>query len=174
MKIKAIVTEDTITEYLDNLQSNYEKQEHTLLEKMATKLVGEYDDETDGFIAPLMSTEFNPNLFLSGQDDAYWDIERGDELSSLEITYTGMRLHSNYTHPLVWWEFATKASAGEAPRYRELDRDYAYFQETGKDPVAKSFKAKHKHAIKMGVYAGSWAVREVAAEYLNRLMGGNK
>lgn len=170
MKIKAIVTEDTITEYLTNLQSDYEKQEHTILEKMARELVGEYDDKTGGYIAPLMSTKFNPNLFLSGQDEDYWKIEQGDERSTLEIIYTGMRLHDDFNHPMVWWEFATEDTVSEAPRYRQLGRDYAYFQETGRDPVAKSFKAKHKYAVKMGVLAGSNAVREVAGDYLMQLM----
>lgn len=170
MKIKAIVTEDTITEYLTNLQSDYEKQEHTILEKMATRLVGEYGDETDGFIAPLMSHEFNPNLFMSGQDEDYWKIEQGDERSTLEIIYTGKRLHDNYSHPLVWWEFATEDTADDAPRYRQLGRDYAYFQETGRDPVAESSKAKHKYAVKTGLLTGASAVREVAGDYLMQLM----
>lgn len=168
MMLKAIVTEDTFTEYLSYLQTRVEEEKPEMLRKMARRLVGNYDEPDDGFIAPLMSTDFNPNLFLSGQDEEYWEIGEKGDVSVLYVTYTGKRLHDLYApgQAKVWSEFSV-----DGAKY-ELERDYAYYQETGHDSIAKSSDAKHKYAIKFGVLAGAYAVRESAGLYLNQIMQG--
>ena len=68
----------------------------------------------------------------------------------------------------VWWEFATPETWGKPPEERELGRDYAYFQETGNDKLAKY--AKHKYAITRGIHAVDETALAEVEEYLNYII----
>ena len=169
VKIKLKVVEENITEYLDTLLETVKEETPEMLKEMAEILVGEDGDE-DAFIPALMSTEFNPNLFLSGQDEDYWKISSYDYLSFLTITYSGMRLHELYDvgTAKVWREFAVNEESD--PSQRVLDRDYAYYQETGHDSRAKYSDARHKHAIQKGMTIGKPEALNVAKKYLESLL----
>ena len=164
MKAKCEISNDTFTEYLEYLQKAIVEEQEEILHKMARTMVGETYDDESGFIAPRMSTDFNPNLFISGQEEHYWEfIDKGD-FSQLEIIYTGMRLNQSLgLDAMVWSEFGDKYA-------HHLERDYAFYQETGNDPIAKPARAKHKYAIQRGVHASQYAVRDTAGEYIESLM----
>lgn len=167
-KIK--IVKNTVSEYLDLIDKNIEENAPKQLKHMAEKLVGEYDDPTGGYIAPLMSTTWNPNMFLSGQDEDYWKILNDDDKHSLTVTYTGLRLYDLYSmdEAKVWWEFAVNQEAD--PQERVLERDYAFFQETGIDRYALPKYAKHKGAVAHGVRAGKGEMYEMATKYLENIM----
>lgn len=189
LKAKIYVSEDSFSEYLDYIYDSFHEHKVDELKRQARILTGEYDT-TDAYIPRNMAVgkynEFNPNLHLSGQEEEYWKISSksnphnlmgGSNLTSLEILYTGMRLHENYGDDArVWWEFA-KGYEGD-PNERELGRDYAYYQETGIDKVAKPKNARAKGAIAMGVKQGSDEVLKHSKNYLHSIMrrgdGGGK
>ena len=172
MKIKALITEDTTSEYLDKLEQNINDQEVSLAGDLAKEFTGTGGTGT-GHIPKHMSTKFNPNLFMSGADERYWQVSKGD-VTTIEILYTGMRLHEEYSNPLVWWQFATEDTMGNLPRERTLERDYAYFQETGIDNVAKPELAKHKHAVQKGLSEASEKDLSKVGEYLIQIMQGKQ
>ena len=64
----------------------------------------------------------------------------------------------------VWWEFADKNNPNL------LGRDYAEFQETGEDDIARSEDAKHKHFIRDGLYASNSEIQSATARYLNAIL----
>ena len=164
-----IVVEESLTEYLQYIQNSLHETKEQELRKQARLLVGEYDNPTSGYIAPRMSTDFNPNLYLSGQEEEFWIVNSNENVSTIQIIYTGMRLHDNYPDDArVWLEFSENLEP--YPPYRELERDYAYYQETGSDPIAKPSDAKHKFAIKKGVFASRNELHNHAAKYLKSIM----
>ncbi|MBO6273020.1 hypothetical protein J6O48_09630 [bacterium] len=176
MKVKLTVKE-SLTEYFETIQANMEENKDKQLRIMAKELVGEYDDPDDGYIAPLMSTKFNPNLFLSGQDEDNWRVSHeasqlmgGHQASIIEIMYTGLKLYDIYgiDEAKVWWEFAKDQEPD--PEERVLERDYAFFQETGIDPIAKPKYAKHKGAIATGVRASKDRMFEMTQQFVMNIL----
>ena len=178
MMFKAEIVEDTVTEYLDFITKSLNENAPRELKKQARILTGEYGDEHDGFIAPNMTVvkygEFNPNLFMSGQEEKYWNLYGKSNPHNLmgrssaigiEVIYTGMRLHQHYgDDALVWWEFA-KDNEGD-PQKRVLERDYSFYQETGIDPIAHPKNARAKGAIAKGVHEAQGELLDHSAQYL--------
>lgn len=174
MKGKIVIQEDTFSEYLDYIYNSFHENMSKELKRQARLLTGEEGDEDTGFIAKHMSTDFNPNLFISGQEEEYWIIKNasrtlvqgGGNVSSIEAVYTGMRLHETFPpgEARVWSEFSV-----DGAKY-ELERDYAFYQETGLDPYAPSWQAYHKGAVAKGTRESSVTLFEHAAEYVYNIM----
>lgn len=171
MKIKALITEDTTSEYLDRLHKTITEHEVSFAGDIAEEFGGRMGTHR-GHIPKHMSTTFNPYLYRSGADNRYWHVTHTDGLATIEMLYTGERLNQELAKPLVWWEFATKDTRSKPPRERTLARDYAYFQETGIDEEVPSKFAKHKHAIQKGLSEASEKDLAKPAEYLILLMEG--
>lgn len=175
--LKLKITEDTITEYMDFIWNSFNKNAPRELKKQARLLTGEEGDEGDGYIAPNMTVskfgEFNPNLFMSGQEEEFWKLYSNSnpyglmgvkDTHSIEIIYTGMRLNRNYGDDAkVWSEFGDKAAG-------RLERDYAYFQETGLDPIAKPKQARAKGAIATGVRESKTELLQHSSKYLESIL----
>ena len=159
LKSNITITEDTFTPYLEWLHEEITDKTDDLLKQMARELVGDYGNPNDGFIAPNMSTTFNPNLFISGQEEQYWLLDLG-EVSSLEVIYTGMRLPRG---SMVWWEFGDKEEG-------IIERDYAFYQETGLDKYAEQEDARHTDAVYRGVMESREYLNEFLAEQIYSLM----
>lgn len=172
MKLNIDVIEDTSTEYLDTLMEEITSNETLLAHDVAKEFTGS-GGTGSGHITKHMSRDFNPFLFRSGADERYWNLSKDDGLTIIEILYSGMRLHEEFNHPLVWWQFATKETARNSnPRERTLARDYAYFQETGIDSVADESLAKHQGAVQKGLSEASEKDLKKAGEYLALIMQG--
>lgn len=168
--------QDNLTKYFEELQMNFESSKPALNEAFAESIVGKYGSPVSGHIAQFMSQTFNPNLFMSGQNPNYWQFESKEGMSILEVLYTGIHLHDKYPvgKAKVWSEFATSDTKNKPLQERELARDYAYYQETGIDPIAKSSDAKHKGAIKEGLSLSNQFDLEKTGDYLEHIMRGNK
>lgn len=149
------ITGDTTTEYLDKLLTEFNEGSDDLLEDIAYEVVAEITE-----FAP----SWNPNLLESGDDMDNWSYTHRPGLHTLEILYTGFtpKAESRDLKKGVWWEFGD-------PSERELKRDYAYFQETGIDPVAKPEKAKSKFFVKRGTVASAANVYELVEEYFEMI-----
>ena len=177
MNLKAEVIEDTVTEYLDFIVNSFDENAPKELKEQARLLVGDEGDETGGFIAPLMSTNYNPNLFISGQMEESWNLTTSSnpygimgehDTLGIEIMYSGLKYYSLYgDDDKVWWEFAEYNSNSET---KKLARDYAFYQETGLDPIAKPKNARHKGAIAKGTKAASGELLNHSARYLKAIM----
>ena len=167
------IVEDTLTAYLDKLAKVFEENKPELARKFTKGVVGEYQNPESGFIAPLMSTTFNPYLYTSAQMVNKWVIDQEEFITTVEVLYSGLGLHSIFPagRARVWWEFATKDTWGKKdPFKRELARDYSYFQETGIDKLAKSDDAKHQGAIQTGLSQVNETALVEVEEYLNYLI----
>lgn len=174
MKAKIIIAEDTFSEYLDFVYDSLHKNTPKELKREARLLTGDVGDESSGFIPKYMSTEFNPNLFISGQEEEYWVIKNqtrsgvigGGNVSSLEVIYTGMRLHKTFPpgEAKVWSEF------GEDGDTYELERDYSFYQETGLDREAPSHMARHTGAVAKGTAESGKTLYQNVADYVYNIM----
>jgi len=164
--------EENITGYLDELQSNFSREKKFILNEMGYVVTGYENDETAP-IPSLMSTTFNPFLYLSGQMEENRIFEDDPEEPSLEIIYSGMGLEEMFPDEKptgVWWEFAE--DPWNPPRFRHLERDYALYQETGRDTTAKYSDARHKYAIRTGLthYSSQRKIREEAKRQFERIL----
>ena len=148
--------QDNLTEYFDELEKHFNSHKDNLSYSFSRKVVGAYGNPNTP-IARHMSTKFNPYLFMSGQDEHYWDFTDNGEIATMEVLYSGKHLHDKYPvgKAKVWWEFATKSTRNKPATDRVLEKDYAEFQETGDDSAANypvdPNDAKHKYAIDKGL-----------------------
>ena len=133
MKTKIQIVEDTVTEYLDKLQklSADPSNKTRFLKSAASEMHFEY-------VEPLMP-KWNPNLMYSPLEKKNQVINVSDTVSSIELIYTGYTEEESYGLEKVYSEFAE----GGNPQSGHLARDYAYYQETGQDPIAEDFGGHH-------------------------------
>jgi len=163
--------DDNFTKYLEELEKNFEASKGTLVEAFTRAIVGNYGSPISGHIAEFMSQTFNPYLFTSGQDEHYWQLETSKDKSVIEVLYSGMHLHDVYPpgKARVWWEFGKYGIGGNKD---VLERDYAYYQETGHDKLAKPGDAKHTGAIEHGLSLSNQKDLEKTADYFNEILKG--
>ena len=155
MKAHFDIVDETFTGYLEELQNGLPDEMEYILREASYEATG-HEGEEDGTIPHYMSTTFNPNLFLSGQEETNHIYDITERKSTIEMIYTGMELDLNLGDDARrWWEFSENFDPTLA-----LERDYAYYQETGRDPVAKPNDARHKYAIE-------WGMRDAARPILN-------
>ena len=166
------IKEDTVTDYLNKLESNFEDKEKTILEEMMFAATGHQGNTTAPIPKRLMwegpkgkkKYEYNPWLFESGQDKSFWTIETGNNgFDSVIANYSGMRGYLDNDEFMVWEEFSEEyeddpyIAHKTSPYERTLARDYAYFQETGKDKYA-SPKDAHIGFVSEGLKEASGKV----------------
>ena len=179
--------EENVTKYLDTIYKNYEDAMPYHLKDLARVLTGGGAGSTvggtKGSIGVRMA-DWNPNLYLSGQEEERWLIEKSSKGHSITVNYTGMTYKKRYHEDefKVWWEFSEEiyhAGSTSAIRYiqyrmdpedRTLARDYALYQETTYDGVADPRNARHPHAIREGAKEGTPTIEKKAAEYLENIM----
>lgn len=163
--------EDNLTKYFEELEKNFDTGKSAMTEAFTRSIVGNYGSPISGHIAEFMSQTFNPYLYTSGQDEHYWKLEKSKGKSVIEVLYSGMHLHDVYPpgKARVWWEFGKYGIGGTKD---VLERDYAYYQETGRDKLAKSQDAKHQGAIEHGLLLSNQEDLEKTAKYLKLIMEG--
>lgn len=184
MAVKVKVTKDTVTTYLDTLTERYDATEKYHLKSLAHVLTGKGNgsitSKEKGTIGLLLS-KWNPNLYLSGQEEDRWLFEQSKGKSSVTVNYTGMTYERRYDDDefQVWWEFSKEIREGFSiyevmyqmdPEERTLARDYAYYQETTYDPIADPRWVRRPHAIRRGTEAGAGLIFEKSEEYLHNLI----
>lgn len=154
MRSNIFVTSDTVTEYAEKLRNHFQKSQPQMLKGLARNLTGEY-------ITPLVP-QWNPNLYLSGLDESKWVMKTSAEIIGIQIKYTGFTEYSE--HMYVWWEFGGFSTL----RPTSLQRDYAEYQETGKDPKAPSFEGHHY--VGRGTKEFEKAIKPITAQYINKII----
>lgn len=156
---KITIVEDTVTEYLQRLATLSADETNTknFLRDASSELHFRY-------IAPRMP-KWNPNLIHSPIEPEHQLFEGAVEKSVIELLYTGFTedANDNLLPKGVWSEFGDKSQG-------ILERDYAYFQETGKDPIADADDAKHKFFVKTGTSDYNTEYHYKVDAYLDRLM----
>lgn len=166
MTIKATVTEDTITEYLNQLSSTFENRKEHILREMMYSATGYPGDENAPIARKLMKEgssgakdyQYNPWLFKSGQDKNYWSYESDGDVFTILANYSGMRGYESNEDFKVWAEFSEEWEEDEPyvamnmdPYERTLARDYAFYQETGADKYASPKDARHIGFVNRGM-----------------------
>lgn len=189
------IKKDTVTDYLEKLESNFEDKEQTILEEMMFAATGHRGNRTAPIPKRLMlqgrkgkkKYEYNPWLFESGQDKSRWTIETGkSDYDSVIANYTGMEGYLNADEFKVWVEFSEEFEDllgqydwGTAynivrhadPRERTLARDYAFYQETGADKYASPGDADHIGFVNEGMgEAAEVAIPNTLQKYFKQLI----
>lgn len=166
MKAK-ITVEDSLTEYLEYLNEAINDTGRTkhFLELWAE----DFADIVDETIP-----KWNPNLMYSGLNPAFWEVKHTDGSSSITILYTGFTGEGGGEPDdiEVWWEFGKYHKGG----YNDiLGRDYAYYQEYGKDKFAPSKAVEAPsfgghHFVESGLYTFEEVMPSHVEEYLMQIL----
>lgn len=155
--VKFDIEEDTVTPYFEKLieLSSSETNKKTFLKDAGHELHFRY-------VEPKMP-KWNPNLLYSPLEKRHQFFDVDEERSSLELLYTGFTETAKMRAlpEGVWSEFGDKAQG-------ILKRDYAYYQETGEDPIAPEFPGHRYVGEGTANYATEFHYKTMA--YLDRLM----
>lgn len=144
--------EETVTKYLHDLKNHFQSKEDDMLREM-----GEVLSEHIVELAP----NDTGTLAESGLEEDDWVIQPTLIGNELDIIYSGLG------NAQSWWEFSKDYLTNHPP-----DRDYAYFQETGKDKTANPKYAKHKYFILMSTRRSDTRhqINNIASQYLQSIM----
>ena len=157
MNHKLEIVEDTVSKYLDELYelSNSEDNTNRFLKDAGHELHFRY-------VEPLMP-KWNPNLMYSPLEKRHQIFDINSEISSLELLYTGFTesAEMNDFPKGVWSEFWDKTQG-------ILQRDYAFYQETGDDPIAEDFEGHHFVQEGTSNYTTEFHYKTMA--YMDKLM----
>ena len=168
--LKYELNDDEFIDYLNKLSKLMVEEMPHMSTSLMREIVGDFGSDEEGFIPKSMG-KWNYYLFTSGQNPKYWFGETSPELTTLSALYTGQDINTYFGNELpegIWWEFAKDPSL--PPKQRELDRDYAFYQETGIDTVAKPRDARHKHSIEKGLKKSKSHLKSKTAEYLEKII----
>jgi len=158
--------EETVSGGLDKLQAQFEEDMKYILNELAYEATGRYEERNAPI--PKMMGYWNPNLYMSGQEDEHRFFEPTENGAEFIIQYTGMTEFSEEMY--VWFEFGGFSSA----QTTTLERDYSYYQETGKDPIAKPSDAKHTHAVEWGLLYAYPDIRRELRRQLGLMLNRTK
>ena len=191
---------DNSTKYFNRLETIFEDETDHILKEMMTSATGTYGNRNAPISKRLMEQgksgrrkyNYNPYLFMSGQDRNYWKTTHDGDLHSITANYSGMRgyMAAGEDGFKVWVEFSEEFRDkmnegyewGEAFEYvrheyleteRTLDRDYAEYQETGIDEFADPENADHIGYVSLGLEEAAqqqipYALQSQAKRIFNR------
>lgn len=161
--------QENVTEYLTKLQEHFEGNQEAWLDKLTQELVFDY-------IGPLVpeweDADSEGNLRESGEDPENWFKNISQTRSIVEILYTGFTELMEHSH--VFWEMGGYSTQA----YASLKRDYAFYQETGKDlyhPLLDRGEAPRfegHHYVQRGTenFVKSERMKHMTAQYLMEIM----
>lgn len=150
MKAKLTIVRDSLSNYLEAVYRTVSdpSNDEAFLKNAAQELQFDYID-------PLMP-KWNPNLMFSPLERKNNHFSTTGGKSTLELIYTGFTEEARHDGlEKIYWEFGD-------PIEHILDRDYAYYQETGVDKFAPT---KDKEAPR---FEGHHYVKRGTHRYLNR------
>lgn len=159
-KMRITIEEDTVTEYLTKLLDHFQGSQEVILDNLANEL-------SHKFIEPYVP-KWNPNLYESGENPNYWFKNISMERSTVEVLYTGFTEFAEYMD--VFFEMGGYSTLRPAT----LQRDYAYYQETGRDifhgsyPEAPPFEGHHY--VQKGTADYSNFMANSIEKYMNQIM----
>lgn len=157
MSPKFEIVEDTFSSYLNKLIELVcdENNSRNFIKDAGAEMHFRY-------IEPEMP-KWNPNLMYSPLESRYQKTKISDESIMLDLIYTGFTetAEMGALPEGVWSEFGDKNTG-------TLERDYALYQETGKDEIAPDF-AGH-HFVQKGTYTYSTEFHYKTMVYIDKLM----
>lgn len=155
-------SKETITDYLKRLNELISNERNT-----ASFLKDAGHELHFRYILPNMP-EWNPNLMLSPLEEDNQIVTHSPQQSQLELIYTGFTSEEEMGLEKVFSEFAV----GGDPTTGHIERDYAYFQETGIDDKVDpdKYKPQHTHFVKKGTANYSTEFHYKTMAYIDRLM----
>jgi hypothetical protein len=179
---------DNLSKYFNRLDEVWNKEEKFIMKELMISATGRHGDTRSPIAKKLMHEgsgghkdyEYNPYLYTSGQDTSRWLYKKGETESEIQANYSGMEGYENADEFKVWVEFSEEFEEylgmydyGTAynivrnmnPYERNLERDYAFYQETGADKYASPGDAAHIGFVNRGM--GEAADKQIP-ETLNR------
>lgn len=143
MKAKLTIVRDSFSSYLEAVYRTVSdpSNDEAFLKNAAQELQFDYID-------PLMP-KWNPNLMFSPLERKNNHFSTTGGKSTLELVYTGFTEEARHEGlEKIYWEFGD-------PYEHILERDYAYYQETGVDkfapkPDQEAPRFKGHHYVKRG------------------------
>ena len=160
-------TEENVSERLEELQKRVSERMESILREVSYQATGKEEEESAPI--PRLMGRWNHWLFISGQLESARSYDIGEDKSTITINYSGMRYEEFYADDFKsWWEFAEDNDPN--PLTAELERDYAFYQETGIDEIASPVDAKHEHAIEWGLLYAAPQIRNEAGRQFDILL----
>ena len=151
MNARIIIQEDSITPYLNDIENRL----HASSEEIIYKIGKRFREEAQSRV-----NYWWGNLFESVDKPSQWQIERDPNFIKLDIVFSGITEEVE-----EWWgEF-------EDPSLPMGGRDYAYYQETGEDPIADPSHARSKWYVKRSVKPTQKFADEYLEGEIRRIMG---
>lgn len=151
------VTQETISEYFKQVGVNLHENAPEVMEEMGDILVTEI---------MTFAPDWTSNLYLSGFEKDWWIIEPTETGTILDIIYTGMLYEDTVGEDMKgWFEFGGSSYPPTPPA-----RDYAYYQETGKDARASPSGARHKWFVARGAKKSQKPIVNKAQVYLDDIL----
>lgn len=144
------VKEDTLTTYLEEVEKLVLDSQKDITYKLADILVYSVEPRVD-----------TGTLIESGFNEDNWFFHNKENLSILEIMYTGKDNEKR------WTEFGFDP---DNPTDTSQWRDYAYFQETGIDEEASKSDARRPHFIRDAINEQSDEIINRTQKYYNQLI----
>ena len=166
--------EDNLSKYFNRLSELWDKEEKHILKEMMYSATG-YPGDTKAPISKRLMEEgssgkskyrYNPYLYSSGQEAARWIYKKDGDTSEIKANYSGMEGYEKLDEFKVWVEFSEEFEEKLAeydwgtaynivrnmnPYDRNLERDYAFYQETGADKYASPSDADHIGYVNRGM-----------------------
>lgn len=150
MKFNSTITEDTLTPYLKGIKTRLYASKREIIYE-----IGEHFAMEGQSRAP----EWHGNIIDSVGDPDLWQFFDEGESMRLDIVFTGLA-----NDVQQWWtEF-------ENPHFPKGGRDYALYQETGKDWYASPKNAKHKWFVKKSTIPTYNFAKKYLEEEIQRIM----
>lgn len=162
------VVKENVSEYLEKLGEHFEQSQEAWLDELAEELssvtyIGENVPVWD-------DSDSAENLLESGMNPENWFKNISQSRSIVEILYTGFTELASDMHVFVeMGGYSTYAHAS-------LKRDYAFYQETGKDlyhgsyPEAKQFEGHHYVRRGTEKFVNSERMKHMTSQYLMDIM----
>lgn len=162
MKLKANITEDTVTEYLTQLQKNLRDSKEGMVSNASEDIAGEIFE-----LAPIWEdSSSNPGsnhaLSESVLDFKNWFFKSNENVTVLDILVTGM------DNVVSFKEFRE-----DGDRFKPPDMDYAYYQETGIHSEAMQ-TPRERFFVKRATVSQAGHYMESISEQLELVMHGER
>ena len=131
MTFKTTIVNDSITPYLNDIENRLNASK----EEITYKIGKRFRTEAQSRVATWWE-----NLYESVDKSSQWQIERERDFIKLDIVFSGI-----VDDVEEWWgEFEDESLPAGG-------RDYAYYQETGDDPIAHPANARRKWYVRNSV-----------------------
>ena len=130
MKFKTIIEEDSVTPYLDDINTRLHASKQEIIYEIGRTFADEGASRIEDWQGNLAASVDNPDN---------WHLFNEEDIMKLDIVFSGTIQEDSGER--YWYEFAD-------PNSSTGGRNYAYYQETGIDPIASFKDARNRGYVR--------------------------